>query len=111
MIGTPLIPTAYWGPSIHFKPRFLSSYCGSLLNPFARDKYWNQEGVYISYNDDLSNPYCWMSPDRSAPSTRREWPILQIVGIEKGGTDKLARAIGTAVSCLGQSTLADSRFA
>lgn len=79
-------PDAYWGPSIHFNT-YLNSYV-ILLN-HAIDKYWNQEGVYISYNDDLSNPYGWLSPDR-LPFDPQAMAYPQIVGIEKGGTDKLA---------------------
>lgn len=79
-------PDAYWGPSIHFNT-YLNSYV-IVLNR-AIDKYWYQEGVYISYNGDLSNPNGWMSPDR-LPIDAQGMAYPQIVGIEKGGTDKLA---------------------
>lgn len=93
---TPIIPVmndwhledadAYWGPSIHFNT-YLNSYV-IVLNR-AIDRYWNQEGIYICFNDDLSNPLGWTLPDR-LPLDPLGAAYPQIVGIEKGGTDKLA---------------------
>lgn len=77
---------AFWGPSIHFNT-YLNSYV-IVLNR-AIDNYWNQEGIYISYNDDLSNPLGWTLPDR-LPLDPQGMAYPQIVGIEEGGTDKLA---------------------
>lgn len=77
---------AFWGPSIHFNT-YLNAYV-IVLN-HAIDQYWNQEGVYIAYNDDLSNPYGWTQPDR-LPFDPVGMAYPQIVGVEKGGTDKLA---------------------
>lgn len=93
---TPIIPVmndwhqddadAFWGPSIHFNT-YLNVYV-IVLNR-AMDKYWNQEGIYISYNENLSNPSGWTMPDR-LPLDPQGLAYPQIVGIEKGGTDKLA---------------------
>jgi len=89
---------AYWGPSIHFNT-YLNSYV-IVLN-HAIDKYWNQEGIYITYNDDLSNPDGWMWPDR-LPFDPLGMAYPQIIGIEKGGTDKLAGQ-SARLTLLGQS--------
>lgn len=78
--------SAYWGPSIHFNT-YLEKYV--IVMNHAIDGYWNQEGIYISYADDLSNPLDWTPPERLLfEPLGTAYP--QIVGIEKGGTDKLA---------------------
>lgn len=77
---------AYWGPSIHFNT-YLGKYV--IVMNRALDGFWNQEGIYISYADNLSNPLGWTQPDR-LPFDSLGMAYPQIVGIEKGGTDKLA---------------------
>ncbi|MEK7829559.1 MAG: hypothetical protein AAB401_00655, partial [Acidobacteriota bacterium] len=78
--------SAYWGPSIHFNT-YLGKYV--IVRNHALDGYWNQEGIYISYADDLSNPLNWTPPER-LQFEPQGMAYPQIVGIEKGGTDKLA---------------------
>ncbi|HMV84398.1 MAG TPA: hypothetical protein PKC13_18775 [Blastocatellia bacterium] len=79
-------PDAFWGPSIHYNT-YLKMYV-ILLNR-AINEYWNQEGVYIAYNDDLSNPSSWTLPDR-LPLDPQGMSYPQVAGLAKGGTDKLA---------------------
>jgi hypothetical protein len=58
-----------------------------LLNR-ARDIYWTQEGVYVSYATRLDDPSAWSMPHRLIVGGR--W-YPQVLGLEFGnGTDKIA---------------------
>lgn len=69
---TPVFPAAVawqqeeadslWGPSIHWN-HYLQSYV-VLMNHACCGPEWPQEGIYISYNADLSNPAGWKRPER-----------------------------------------------
>jgi hypothetical protein len=83
-------PDAYWGPSIHFNT-YLNQYV--IVMNRAIDPYWLQEGVYITYNADVSDPRGWSDPGR-LPIDPQARAYPQIVGIEKGETDKLAGRYG-----------------
>lgn len=50
---------AFWGPSVHWNS-YLEQYV-MLLNR-AKDKDWSQEGIYVSFNRDLSQPAGWSQP-------------------------------------------------
>ena len=50
---------AFWGPSVHWNS-YLEQYV-ILLNR-AKDRDWSQEGVYMSFNPDLSQPEGWSPP-------------------------------------------------
>ncbi|MBI1766113.1 MAG: hypothetical protein HYR56_32310, partial [Acidobacteria bacterium] len=94
--GTPFIavntdwhsaePDAYWGPSVHYNS-YLEQYV-MLLN-HALDSRWYQEGVYLSYNRDLTDPLGWSTPERLPLDPEgRAYP--QVIGLSEGETDKLA---------------------
>jgi len=76
---------AFWGPSIHWNTH-LQRYV-ILLNR-AKDANWTQEGIYISYNSNLSNPQGWTPPQKilEAPG----W-YPQVIGLNQSQheTDKL----------------------
>jgi hypothetical protein len=91
-------PDAYWGPAIHFNT-YLNQYV--IVMNHAIDKYWLQEGVYISYNFDVADPQGWSAPERLALDPQA-MAYPQIVGIEKGETDKLVGRSGR-LFLLGQS--------
>jgi hypothetical protein len=78
---------SYWGPSIHWNS-YLSRYV-ILLNHSQNAPYMPQEGIYISYNDNLANPDGWTMPEKMYNGGR--W-YPQIVGMNKNAreTDKLA---------------------
>lgn len=57
-----------------------------LLNK-AKGQGWKQEGIYISFNEELANPLGWSQPEKIF-SEGRWYP--QVIGLEKGETDKLA---------------------
>lgn len=97
---TPLMPVltdwhrsdanALWGPSVHYNT-YLECYV-MLLN-HAINGQWNQEGVYISYNKYASNPFGWSTPVRLPIDPQgRAYP--QVVGLQKGETDKLVGQAG-----------------
>ncbi|HUE88808.1 MAG TPA: hypothetical protein VMO26_22250 [Vicinamibacterales bacterium] len=78
---------AFWGPSVHWNThleRFVM-----LLNR-AKDTSWTQEGIYVAYAADLSEPASWSPPARLL-SAGRWYP--QVVGLESDGTDRQAGAI------------------
>jgi hypothetical protein len=87
---------AFWGPSIH-RNTHLETYV-ILLNR-ARDSDWTQEGVYVTFNRDLSDPGGWSSPrkilDREEVFPKMKDKSLwypQVIGLDaaRRETDKLA---------------------
>lgn len=82
---------AFWGPSIHWNT-YLNAWV--MLLDRAKDKEWAQEGIYISFNPDLSAPSEWTKPvkilDASELEKSKWYP--QVVGTDsaKRETDKLA---------------------
>lgn len=78
---------AFWGPSIHYN-RELGEYV-MLLNHACCDVDWPAEGIYISFNSDLSNPGAWKAPERLIQGGG--WYPMA-VGLETGDTDKEAGA-------------------
>jgi len=82
---------ALWGPSVHWNT-YLNAWV-MLLNR-AKDKEWAQEGIYISFNAELSEPHGWSKPVKILDADKLEksrW-YPQVVGTdaEKKETDKLA---------------------
>lgn len=98
---TPILPAeidwhrpdadAFWGPSVHWNTHL--NVWVMLLNR-AKDKDWNQEGIYISFNENLAQPTGWTKPikilDASELEKSKWYP--QVVGTEvtRRETDKLA---------------------
>jgi hypothetical protein len=76
---------AFWGPSVHYNT-YLEKYV-MLLNR-ATDSNWTQDGVYVAFTSDLSDPSSWSAPQRLLANGR--W-YPQVIGTESGiGTDKVA---------------------
>lgn len=76
---------AFWGPSVHWNTH-IGQYV-MLLNR-AEDTDWSQEGIYIAFSTDLSDPSSWSTPRRLLAGGL--W-YPQVIGIEPGvGTDKVA---------------------
>ncbi len=87
---------AFWGPSVHYNSH-LERYV--LLLNRTMDSDWNQEGIYVSFNRDLSRPEGWSEPrkvlDRAQllDGLKLETPWYpQVIGLDaaKKETDKLA---------------------
>lgn len=82
---------SFWGPSIHWNT-YLESYV-VLLNHACCAPRWPQEGIYVSFNPDLSNPAAWTEPhrilrDRDIGFAPGYYP--QVLGLAAGETDTLA---------------------
>lgn len=75
---------AFWGPSIHWNT-YLERYV-MLVNK-AKDESFGEEGSYISYNAELSDPMGWSSPVRILKGGT--W-YPQVVGLEEDGGDASA---------------------
>jgi hypothetical protein len=91
---------AYWGPALHYNT-YLRQYV-MLLNR-ASNPEWAAEGIYISFNRDLSNPNGWSAPQRlplEMDSPALAYP--QVIGLEANGTDKIAGQVAR-LFLLGQS--------
>jgi hypothetical protein len=80
---------AFWGPSIHWNSH-LEQYV-ILLNR-AQDYTWKQEGIYVTFNRDLSNPKGWSPPKKILGGLRDDQWYPQVLGMaaDKHETDKLA---------------------
>ena len=91
---TPIFPSAidwerddansFWGPAIHYNT-YLKEYV-MLLN-HAVNRYWAQEGIYISFSRDLRDPTGWSQPQRILEGGEF-YP--QVIGTGSGETDRLA---------------------
>lgn len=81
-------PDAFWGPSIHWN-HHLGRYV--LLLNRAIDPDWTQEGVYVSFHHDLSDPSGWSRPGKIFDGGG--W-YPQVIGTDAAlkETDKLAGA-------------------
>jgi hypothetical protein len=79
------IVDAFWGPSVHWNTH-LQRYV-MLLNR-SKDTNWSQEGIYVSYSDQLADPRRWSAPVKIMSGG--SW-YPQVIGLEDGqGTDKVA---------------------
>lgn len=82
---------AFWGPAVHFNT-YLNTWV-MLLNR-AKDKDWAQEGIYISFNKEISDPSAWTKPVKILDASQLEkskW-YPQVIGTNaaKRETDKIA---------------------
>jgi hypothetical protein len=84
---------AFWGPSIHW-----NSYLGAyvmLMNRACCSPGWPQEGVYATFNRDLSRPGGWTTPVKILDGFSDEGEALvgwypQVLGNGPGETDSVA---------------------
>ncbi len=80
-------PDSFWGPAVHWNTA-LEEYV-VLMNHVAGDQLWNQEGIYVSVNSDISNPSAWTTPVKLADGDG--W-YPQVLGYGPGETDTLVGA-------------------
>ncbi len=78
---------AFWGPSIHWNT-YLQQYV-ILLNRTKDKPGWPQEGIYVSFNADVTDPAGWTPPKKIRD--KGAW-YPQVIGLDtaKRETDKLA---------------------
>ena len=96
----------FWGPAIHWN-KYLNTFV-IVLN-HAMDAAMTQEGIYITFNHDLDNPKAWMPPRKILSRDQIKKllagdpgdPVIvgngwypEIIGTEKGETDKLVGRTG-----------------
>lgn len=82
---------SYWGPAVHWNT-FLNSYV-VVMNRACCKTNWPQEGIYLTFNADLSKPWDWSAPakildDADIGFAPGYYP--QIFGTEEGESDTLA---------------------
>ncbi|HJT86792.1 MAG TPA: hypothetical protein VJ732_03025 [Bryobacteraceae bacterium] len=76
---------SFWGPSIHWNT-YLNSYV-MLLNHSCCTPGFPQEGIYVTFGADLSNPASWTAPVKLMDNSG--W-YPQVLGGGKDGSDTLA---------------------
>jgi hypothetical protein len=113
---TPLFPAsvdwwradadAFWGPSIHWNTH-LNLYV-ILLNRTKDRPGWPQEGIYVTFSDDLSDPARWTKPQKILEGGR--W-YPQVIGTNaaRRETDKLAGRVAR-FSMRGENNLGESKW-
>jgi hypothetical protein len=77
---------SFWGPSLHWNT-YLNQFV-MLLNHACCAPGWPQEGIYVSFNPDLSNPTAWSEPAKILEGDQAGW-YPQVIGL-RSGTDKVA---------------------
>ena len=83
---------AFWGPSIHWNT-YLERYV--MLVNRAKDESFGEEGSYISYNAELSDPMGWSPPERIMKGGG--W-YPQVVGLDANGGDATAGRVARLFS-------------
>ncbi|MBI3920052.1 MAG: hypothetical protein HY318_01445 [Armatimonadetes bacterium] len=93
---TPTFPTfiaweqancdSFWGPSLHWNSRLQ---CYVMLLNRAKGEGWKQEGVYVTFSTDLSDPTSWTIPEKIHEGGAW-YPQVIGLGDDIRGSDKLA---------------------
>jgi hypothetical protein len=80
-------PDSYWGPSLHWNTA-LGQYV-ALFSHVAGNPDWTNEGVYVAFTPDLSDPHAWTEPTLLlGPGA---W-YPQVYGDQPGESDSVAGA-------------------
>jgi len=82
---------SHWGPSVHWN-YYRNSYV-LLMSRACCAPRWPQEGVYISFSTDLSQPEAWSAPSRILSAAEIGYTpgwYPQVLGMNFGDTDTLA---------------------
>ena len=80
---------AFWGPSVHWNT-YLESYVVLLSHACCKPN-WPQEGIYMAFNSDLSNPAGWNHPVKIMGKVNYDAGFYpQVIGIAPGETDTLS---------------------
>lgn len=78
--------SAFWGPSVHWNT-YLESYVVLMNHACCRPR-WPQEGVYVSFNPDLTDPEGWTMPQKIMDQPHGYYP--QVIGTGRRETDRRA---------------------
>lgn len=76
---------SFWGPAVHWNT-YLNTYV-VLLNRACCRTNWPQEGIYVTFNPDLSKPAAWTAPAKVLDDPHGYYP--QAFGVVTGETDTL----------------------
>lgn len=80
---------SYWGPSVHWNT-YLNTYV-VLMNHACCKPGWPQEGIYVAFNTDLSNPAAWTAPVKILGKVSYDAGFYpQVLGFGPGETDTVA---------------------
>jgi hypothetical protein len=79
-------PDSYWGPAIHYNT-YLGGYVMLLNRTAEGNSDWWQEGIYLTFSKDLSDPESWSEPEKLMEGG--DW-YPEIIGTAPGETDTLA---------------------
>jgi hypothetical protein len=98
---TPIVPAkagwersdtdSFWGPAIHWNTA-IEQYV-VLLNHSCCQTNWPQEGIYIMFSSDLSDPKKWTNPDKILEASEIGFApgyYPEVFGSGAGETDTLA---------------------
>lgn len=93
----------FWGPTVHYNTEF--NLYVMFLN-HAGNAEWEQDGIYVSYNPDPSNPNSWSKPGRFIDAQHSGDWYPQVIS-ENGDTEvgKEARFFTKGLSNKGESTM------
>jgi hypothetical protein len=81
---------SFWGPSLHWNWA-INRYV-MLLSRACCEPGWPVEGVYISFNPHIGNPYGWSPPKKILDRGEARW-YPQVIGLEAGASDRLAGGV------------------
>lgn len=79
-------PDSFWGPSLHYN-KFLKKYVMLMTrtkNGNSTKTLWPTEGIYVSTNDNLTDPHSWSKPTRIVHGGH--W-YPQFIGIDRYAQD------------------------
>jgi hypothetical protein len=82
---------SFWGPAVHWNT-YLERYV-VLMNHACCETGWLQEGIYVSYVSDLSDPSTWGQPTKLLAAENigfRAGFYPQVMGFEEGETDSVS---------------------
>lgn len=79
---------SYWGPAVHWNT-YLRQYV-MLLNRSCCRSGWPQEGIYLTFSKDPSDPASWQQTRRLMDGKEANGYYPQVVGQSIGESDSLA---------------------
>ncbi len=80
---------SFWGPSIHWNT-YLESYVVLMSHACCKPN-WPQEGIYVTFNPDLSHPGEWTPPVKMLGKVTYDAGYYpQVLGVGEGETDTVA---------------------
>ncbi|MGE5538757.1 MAG: hypothetical protein ACM30I_09060 [Gemmatimonas sp.] len=79
-------PDSFWGPAIHYNT-YLDGYVMLLNHTSEGQSDWWQEGIYLTFTDDIADPSSWIRPQKLMEGG--DW-YPQAIGLRPGESDTLS---------------------